>query len=210
MFLAIKHTKSEKLSFRDRIKVKVRENERHCEPICETFVFSFPHSFNLQQSCHCERFPDSYTCQNYSVWKQIQQFMKLFPKKQKKTFMPSNALSSLYPWHTLFSGCMLLSSLACSLAAFYSPASNRSNFNSSFIAVHCYYTEREQCHPQDWSHQPSLLFIYPSLPPPTHSLFFLFSHFIPFLSKPFIHAVLLQFAVLLYTSFCFSLIYSLV
>lgn len=86
--------------------------------------------------------------------------------------MPSNALSSLYPWHTLFSGCMLLSSLACSLAAFYSPASNRSNFNFSFIAVHCYYTERKQCHPQDWSHQPSLLFIYPSLPPPTHSLFF--------------------------------------
>ncbi len=61
--LAIKHTKSEKLTYRERIKLKVRENERRWEPICETFVFSF----HLQQSCHGERFPDSYTCQNYSV-----------------------------------------------------------------------------------------------------------------------------------------------
>lgn len=93
--------------------------------------------------------------------------------------MPCNALSSLYPNTHTFSGCMLLSSLTCSFAAFYSPASNRSDFNSSFIAVHCYYTEREQCHPQDWSHQPSLLFIYPSIPSSLHPLTLSpFSHFI--------------------------------
>ncbi len=166
--LAIKHTKSEKLTYRDRIKLKVRENERRWEPICETFVFSFPHStsptklpwWTLSWFIHMPKL--------FSL-KANPTIYEICSQKTKQTFMPSNALSSLYPWHTLFSGCMLLSSLACSLAAFYSPASNRSNFNSSFIAVHCYYTEREQCHPQDWSHQPSLLFIYPSLPPPTHS-----------------------------------------